>query len=543
MRRAIVGSILLFLVVSVAAKNDNDASQLLVSTTLGAVQGKLDAGNNVRLWSGIPYARPPVGDLRFDYPVSAEKYNGVYQADFTAPGCPQLCKLPPGNCPATTSEDCLYLSIFAPTTKPKSPAGYPVLFWMHGGAYEQGLGNCALYNGTSFAQQDTLTVVINYRLGALGFMASKSLKGNYGMIDQRLAMEWTRDNIHAFGGDPASVTIAGQSAGAMSVSSHLTSPNSKGLFARAIMESNPLGMPYHTRTTAQTNADAVFAYLHCDADDVACVRSKSVAEILEAQDKAIGLDKDTLFINFLPFAPMVEKGGELPDQPLNLLMRGEMQAVPVLSGSMLDEGQLFVHELFTKPMSKLSYHSTLDVVFGRSAKHIKDAYPMDVPGVPPGSTDGRDAFNILATDLLFYCPLRNVTRGYQSVLSAAATPTYIYRFKHVLSFDCWGPDYPFCVGVVCHGSELPFVWNVFSDGVISYEHTSSEAQLAADLSAAWVNFAHTGNPNGNGVAMKFPLYDGSVDPLVVLDEPGYSEAAEARSAYCDLWDSLGYLNW
>lgn len=534
---------LIILLALVIATHAADPSQLLVSTTLGEVEGTLDAQNNVRLWEGIPYASPPVGDLRFSYPVAAQKYNGVYKANFMAPGCPQLCKLPPGNCPATTDENCLFLSVFAPTSAPKSPAGYPVLFWMHGGAYEQGLGNCALYNGTQFAQQDVVTVVINYRLGALGFMASKSLRGNYGMMDQRLAMEWVRDNIHAFGGDASSVTIAGQSAGAMSVSSHLTSPGSKNLFARAIMESNPLGMPYHTRTTAQTNADAVFAYLHCDADDVACVRAKSVPEILEAQDKAVGLDKDTLFINFLPFAPLVEKGGELPDQPLNLMMRGEMQSVPMLSGSMYDEGQLFVYELFTKPMSKLSYHSTLDVVFGRAAKKIKDAYPMDVEGTPPDNSDGRNAFNVLATDLLFYCPLRNVTRGYQSVLGAAATPTYLYRFKHVLSFDCWGPDYPFCKGVVCHGSELPFVWNVFSDGVITYDHTASETKLAADMGTAWANFIAGGNPNGPGVSMKFPLYDGSQDPEVVLDEPDFSEVAHARTAYCDMWDQLGYLNW
>ena len=137
------------------------------------------------------------------------------------------------------------------------------------------------------------------------------------------------------------------------------------------MESNPLGMPYHTRETAKTNADAVFAFVGCASDDVACIRAKPVADILAAQDQAIGLDKDTLFINFLPFAPMVEKGGELTDQPLNLLMRGEMQPVPVLSGSMYDEGQLFVYELFTKRMSKISYHATLDMVFGRAAKHIK----------------------------------------------------------------------------------------------------------------------------------------------------------------------------
>ena len=167
---------------------------------------------------------------------------------------------------------------------------------------------------------------------------------------------------------------------------------------------------------------------------------------------------------------------------------------------------------------------------------------MDVAGTPPDNKDGRNAFNILATDLLFYCPLRNVTRGYQSVLGASAVPTYVYRFKHVLSFDCWGPDYPFCVGTVCHGSELPFVWNVFSDGVIAYDHTPAETQLASDMGTAWANFIARGDPNGQGVPMKYPLYS-PLDPIVVLDEPGFEEQADARASYCDMWDQLGYLNW
>lgn len=169
---------------------------------------------------------------------------------------------------------------------------------------------------------------------------------------------------------------------------------------------------------------------------------------------------------------------------------------------MYDEGQLFVYELFTKPLSKVVYKATVEGIFGISnGKKILEKYPYDVV---PDSEDGREALNVLATDLLFFCPLRNITTGYQQVNGKQANPTYIYRFKHVLSFDCWGANYTFCVGYVCHGSELPFVFNVFTDGVsVDYEPTSKEVQLTTDLSTAWSNFISSGNPNiGTPIPMK-----------------------------------------
>ena len=160
-----------------------------------------------------------------------------------------------------------------------------------------------------------VTVVVNYRLGALGFMASKSMQGNYGLMDQRLALQWVNDNIAAFGGDPKRITIGGQSAGGMSVGAHLIMPGSKGLFSQSVMESNCLGLPYHTRESATKNADAAFEYLNCDKDDVSCMRSKSAEEILDAQANSVKMDRKTLFINFLPFAPMVENGGSCQCSP------------------------------------------------------------------------------------------------------------------------------------------------------------------------------------------------------------------------------------
>lgn len=530
------------LLFSVGLVGISSQSELLVKTTSGLVQGHYNEVN-VREWKGIPYATPPVGELRWEQSIPPTAWgDNVYNADFMAPGCQQVCNLPPGNCPEYgISEDCLYLSVWAPTQPSSDPAGYPVYFWIHGGAFEQGLGDCALYNGTTFATNNVVSIAINYRLGALGFLASESMEGNYGLWDQQLALKWTIDNIAGFGGNPNKITIGGQSAGGMSVGAHLTAKGSVGMFQQAIMESNPLALPFHTRESATQNANDIFAYLGCAADDVACMRTKSPEEILEAQNKAVKLNLDNLFINFLPFSPMVEPGGRIEEQPFTALAAGRMQSMPILSGTVLDEGQLFVYELFTKPVNKAAYEGILAGVFGRSLyKQISALYPYDYV---EGADDARATLNVLATDLLFYCPLRNATRGYQRVLGSQAVPTYTYRFDHIVSFDCWGPDYWFCVGYVCHGSELPFEFNVFNDGVsIYYEPTAEEIDLTTDLTHLFSNFISSGNPNtGLPVDDLFPLYNEKVDGILILEEPNVGVKYHQREQYCDFWDKVGYF--
>lgn len=507
------------------------------------IQGHLNEVG-VKEWQGIPYAKPPIGDLRWENPVPIAPWESVYEANYDAPGCIQACNLPPGNCPEYgTSENCLFMSVWAPSKPSPKPEGYSVFFWIHGGAFEQGLGNCALYNGSNFAMKDVITVAINYRLGAFGFLASKSLSGNYGLKDQRLALQWVNDNIASFGGNPKDITIGGQSAGGMSVAAHMVMPKSKGLFQKVVQESNPLGLPFHYRDTAEGNANSVFEYISCADDDVACARSKSAEEVLEAQIHAPKLDFNNLFINFLPWSPLVEAEGELPEQPLYALMNGQIESkVPLLTGSVFDEAQLFVYELFTESISKPAYNAMIGAIFGvKNSKEILNKYPFECGG--EGTTDGRDALNVLGTDLLFYCPLRNVTRGYQRALGVSALPTYIYRFKHVMSFDCWGPDYWFCVGWCCHGSELPFVFNVFTDGVsVSYDPTVDEQTLTVDTSDAWTNFITSADPNkGLYVPATFPLYTESSDSFLVLDEPGTQVESNFRSEYCDMWDRMGFF--
>lgn len=428
------------------------------------------------------------------------------------------------------------MSITAPVEASSDSDGYPVLFWIHGGAFEQGLGNCDLYNGTTFAQNNVVLVTINYRLGVMGFLASEEMTGNYGIADQVLALKYVNSNIKGFGGNPNKVTIAGQSAGAMSVGTHIISSASKGLFQQAIMESNPLALPFHTRSSAAKNAKSAFDYLSCST--LACMKTKTPAEILDAQAKSVKLNLNNLLINFLPFCPMVDAAGIIPDQPFTALAGGALSAMSMLQGSMYDEGQLFVNELFTSSLSKLKYEGVVKGTFGKAASKILDMYPFSLST----KEDGRDPLQILTTDLLFLCPLRNITRGYTAVNGAAANPTYMYRFKHILSFDAWGPNYPYCIGYVCHGSELPFVFNAFSAQGLVYSPTKDEIQLASDLGQAWANFVSSGNPStGLSIPLDYPLYTvSSAEQLIVLDEPSMGYDYNARGTFCDLWDSIGY---
>lgn len=206
-----------------------------------------------------------------------------------------------------------------------------------------------------------------------------------------------------------------------------------------------------------------------------------------------------------------------------------------------------MYELFTSPVSEALYKIVVGGVFGaKNAKEILKMYPMDIV---ENSTDARDALNVLATDLIFLCPLRNISRGMQqSVVDRvdALPPTFVYQFKHIMSFDMWGENYTFCIGYACHGSELPLVFNVYTDGMdVTYTPSEMELQLSKDMMSAWANFIYTGNPNtGDNELPKggnYPLYTGDRDELIRLDEPDYSIEKNVRSEYCDMWDRLGYF--
>lgn len=234
----------------------------IVKTEAGYVSGTSEGG--LWIYRGIPYAAPPIGDLRWRPPAPVQPWDGTREAKEFSAACPQPASADPssGDTPANTSEDCLYLNVWTPAKS--AGEKIPVMVFIHGGAFGQGAGSISLYDGTALAKKGVIVVTLNYRLGALGFLAHPQLvkestngsSGNYGLLDQLAALDWVQRNIAAFGGDPSRVTIFGESAGASSILLHLVSPQSRGLYQQAIVESGPLWTQGAILNIVASRADA-----------------------------------------------------------------------------------------------------------------------------------------------------------------------------------------------------------------------------------------------------------------------------------------------
>ena len=322
-----------------------------VKTQYGQVIGDVTGKDrNISLYRGIPYAKPPMGELRWAPPEPPDSWKGVYTARRFSPVCPQVPN-PFGGVSADTamSEDCLYLNIWTPATSHKDR--YPVMVWIHGGGFSIGAGSLPLYDGTRLAERGVVLVTFNYRLNVFGGFAHPQLSaasrhgasGNYGLLDQVAALDWVQDNIARFGGDPENVTIFGESAGARSVSLHLASPLSRGLFHKAIAQSGAL------RDTTGTLAERGAAGM-------------ALADALGADELPNPLDylrwlppSDFPDLGSFPSNPIVD-GLFMPDNPESIYSRGEQANVPLLAGTNRDEGTMF---MVRSPVGSVSQDESL----------------------------------------------------------------------------------------------------------------------------------------------------------------------------------------
>jgi carboxylesterase type B len=494
---------------------------VVVRTDLGDVQGISANGTNRFL--GIPYAKPPVGLLRFAAPEAALPYSvQPFLARTWGPGCPQRCKLPEGACSATFSEDCLTLNVYSPQ---EQSGPLPVMVWIHGGRYVAGAGGVPLYDGQALSQLGLVVVSLNYRLGILGFLATTDgLEGNFALQDQRVALQWVQRNIAAFGGDPNRVTIAGQSAGAYSVAAHLASPLSAGLFHKASMFSWPSSIGSRTRRDAESLGHKVTKKLGCHRSSAtSCLRSKSVDDILDAQfDLSIPLWPNTLH-SFMPWLPTIG-GSDLPDQPFYMIRDGKAHDVPILHGSMSKDAQLFIYGGFNASVDYEEYKILLAAVFGVKEKLVKREYK---PSTTHHALDDRPVMVNMTTDFIFECPTR-----YISTVSIGRSPVYVYEWRHAPSFDAIG--HPFCLHVACHGSELPFIFGTGSSLALLQPE---ELQLQADATASFARFvsnAADGNMSFGGVA--WPQWDASQQPWLAVEANGTSIVPGFKKKDCDFWD-------
>jgi carboxylesterase type B len=488
------------------------------------------AGETVDVFRGIPYGEDTGGANRWQPPVPKAAWQHTLPAVAFGDICAQETPAFPSTQP---SEDCLSLNVWSPgDARPRSHL--PVMVFIHGGGFETGSGSIPLYDGAYLsASQDAVVVTINYRLGALGFLAGYGgLSGNYGLLDQQLALAWVQRNIDAFGGDPTSVMLFGESAGAMSTGLHLLSiPSSTGLFSAALMESNPAGLPYKSPAEAALFGTALAKVLGCESGGLDCVRGKTAEEIVRAQDDPSVVQEGLLagFSGFLLWAPAVD-GSLVTDQPVTAATRGLPK--PTILGTNRDEGILFVYPLLEAlnllPLPAAAYELLLTDFFGEeNVAPILAAYPA-IAG------DNAPLASQLVSDYLFFCASRSIALG-------GGGPVYTYFFRKVSTFNLWNlfpPFIPQCDGEVCHGHELPYVFNSATD--IGQMFTSDEQILSQTMADYWGAFSKPGHdPNTGGPERPIWVPFESFHYYLFLDSPIATLVDPPH--HCDLWDRVGYL--
>lgn len=493
----------------------------MTTTACGAVIGTRSA-RGVQAYLGIPYAAPPVGPLRFKPPAAASCWTAPRDATHFGPYCPQMPStlLP---LPGVGSEDCLTVNVWAPDPMPSTPV--PVMFWMYGGGFTIGGTSDPLYEGSKLAARGVVVVSINYRVGALGWMAHSALAtedahgstGDYGLLDQIAGLHWVHDNAAAFGGDATKVTIFGESAGGISVCSLIGSPLADGLYARAIVESGscvtPVGFPGFAPLAlaqAETRGATIAAALGCTTGDIpACLRGKTVDEILAAQPM-LNLAGGTL-----PLSPVVD-GYALPVSTRARLMDPTFTPVPLVVGTNHDEATLFDMDV---PLATFAeYEAFVTTNCGAYASGLLSVFPSSDFATP------KEAFDTGLRDAIFTCPARLLAR----LASVRQPHTFLYQFSQANNFEL-----AFGYGVT-HGGELAFVWGNFVRPFLA--PTMDERVVLAEMQGDWVRFAGSGDPNG-GTALTWPAFTSANDSRLELATPTTVETA-LETARCDALDAL-----
>jgi para-nitrobenzyl esterase len=467
-----------------------------VKTTSGLVAGA-DAGDGILAFRGVPYAAPPVGERRFRPPVHPEAWDGTRDASRFGDVVPQMRSpgvfhelFDPVN---AQGADCLNLNVWTPDP---GGAGLPVLVWIHGGAFVIGSGSDSIYDGRTFARDGVVTVTINYRLGALGFhhVGDAPGSGAFGILDQIAALEWVQDNIAAFGGDPSRVTIAGESAGGMSVGTLLGAPAADGLFRRAIPQS---GAAHHGLPAAASEliAHHLAERVGLDVDDVAAWRALSEQRLLDAQqalNNEVTSTRDAArfgqaALSSMPWQPM-HGGDVLPQRPIEAVRDGSARSVDVLVGTCRDEFMLFLGiapELLA--LDDTMVGPMFDVVFATAGSVALETYRGNRPGAA-----AADLLGALETDRMFRIPAIRLAEA--QVANGART--YAYQF----SWESPAFDGRIKAG---HALELPFMWDNVADPMARRLIGEDALQsLADEMHAAWVRFITAGDPG-------WPQYDTS----------------------------------
>ncbi|MFD5629005.1 carboxylesterase/lipase family protein [Streptomyces sp. NPDC127072] len=488
----------------------------VVRTDSGLVRGV--AAPRADRFLGLPYAAPPVRELRFAPPAAPASWQGIRTADRQSPACLQF--EPTGvREEQVLSEDCLYLDVYRPagvSKKAKVKAKLPVMVWFHGGGSTQGTG--VIYGGSTMAAKTGVIVVsVNYRLGALGFLAHPALSavtpggsGNYGRMDQLASLEWVRANIARFGGDADNVTVYGQSAGGSSVCDLMAMPSAKGLFHRAIVQSSVCTADRTTLAAGESSGVAYAKAVGCTdaARAVTCLRKAWPGTLIAHQGEYAGGSKTG--------------GGLLPKPFARAFADGTWNKVPLMTGNTRSENRLTSTAL--AGVTAQGYADWVRDTYGERADRVLELYPSS------GFKSPWDALTQVQTDAQRACPNQRAAQ-----VMSARTAVYRYEFNDPTSPTLYGFRVPGEDMSNAHSAELAYLFD-FTLG--ERPLTAQQKRLSDQMMGYWGAFAHSGDPNDRK-APNWPVHKGDF-PVMQLRTGGASAVITSYAAdhHCDFWDGL-----
>ena len=499
----------------------------MVMTTSGPIEGITRVG--YREFLGIPYAAPPVGDLRWRPPHAATPWTTPLRTTRRPSACPQSLQGA-----SFGAENCLYLNVHTPDPMPMNA---PVMVWIHGGAFVLGEGvqtDGGTMGDLLAREHGVIVVSLNYRLGQLGFLAHPALaaessdhvSGNYGFLDQVAAIQWVHDNIAAFGGDPSNVTLFGESAGGMSVCGHLTAARSHGLFARAIIESGPCGLPMQTNTAAEAQGSRFATLLGCPATGTssaiaACMRAATATHVVNTLGTSPAIfSADPMYGTW---GPTVD-GNLFTSDWITAMQGGHAANVPILVGWNHDEGTLFISLAETSgspPITTANYRSSVAALVGDAhADMVVARYPPSMFG-----GDARAAAARAMGDAGLACP----TRAAAVALRAAGNSVHTYFFTYPNAHFLLSSAFP--LGAF-HSAEIQFVFGHPMGGALD----AAGMTLHDAMSGYWTRFAsQSGDPNGAGATM-WPAYDAAGTRLLL--DTTIATGLDDYASTCAFWATI-----
>lgn len=486
-----------------------------VATKSGLLQGGVDEWGETCSWKGIPYAAPPVGDLRWKAPRPPVSWEGLRDASDWGDVCLQGFLMKWGHSiPAGMSEDCLSLNIW----RPREQGTFPVMVWFHGGAYFCGASSSPMYIGDRLSANGRVVVVtVNYRLAAFGFLFHEELAredpngsaGNYGTLDQIAALKWVRENIAAFGGDPDNVTIFGQSAGGWSICALVATPLARGLFHKAIIESGGC-QGFMPRDRAVENGNWAARTLGCADHDISCMRKKRARKILRKLSpppvRSLA-GKGSRYLNHVD-------GYVFSDTSLSMLQSGKFNNVPLIAGSTLEEIPPKALGIAEKFMG--NYEEAIRKMFPDHADRLLELYSLE------RYDDAAHAISALLSDRILICPTWEGMRA----VAGRQPRTYYYRF-----------DYNKTIMGALHLIEIPYVFENFDRKPVSWFFQMVDMDVPYEIGRViqqyWTNFAWRGDPNGKGLPPWPPFR--AADPKVLVFDSDIRAEAPDLFERCEFW--------